>query len=52
MKKEFQENFRRFCTPFLAAASTAAADNFSNFLQNILKVNYPFYKRRKFQKGF
>jgi hypothetical protein len=31
MKKEYQENFRRFCTPFLAAANTAAAGNFSNF---------------------
>jgi hypothetical protein len=52
MKKEYQENFRRFWTPFLAAANTAAAANFSNFLTNILKVNYSIYKRCKFQKGF
>jgi hypothetical protein len=31
MKKECLEKFRRFWTPFLAAAKTAAADNFSKF---------------------
>jgi hypothetical protein len=52
MKKEYFENFRRFWTPFLAAANTAAAANFSNFFKNILKVNYFIYKPCKFQKGF
>jgi hypothetical protein len=37
---------------FLAVANTAAADNFSNFLKNILIVNYAIYKRCKFKKGF
>jgi hypothetical protein len=46
------ESFRRFWTPFLAAANTAPAGNFSNFLKNILKVNYSIYKCCKFQKGF
>jgi hypothetical protein len=31
MKKEYYENFRRFWTPFLAAANTAVAGDFSNF---------------------
>jgi hypothetical protein len=35
----------------LAAANTAAADNFSNFSKNILKVDCTIYKRCKFQKG-
>jgi hypothetical protein len=52
MKKEYLENFRRFFTPFLAAANTAAAGNFSNLKKNILKVNYFIYKDCKFQKGF
>jgi hypothetical protein len=52
MIKEYKEKCRRFCTPFLAAANTAAAENFSNFFLNIMKVNYSFYKRCKFHKGF
>ncbi len=41
-----------FLNTFLSAANTAAADNFSNFFNNILIVNYAIYKRCKFQKGF
>ncbi len=52
MKKEYSEKFRRFWTPFLAAANTTAADNFSNLFQNILIVSYCIYKRCKLQKGF
>jgi hypothetical protein len=51
MKKEYLEHFRHFCTPFLAAANTAAAGNFSNFLKNILKDKYSIFKHCKFQKG-